>query len=278
MKLRFGRFRRNRQPELASGSQDAGVITPEPLKQVQADFWLKQLAMMVLNYIIPPRCLSCLSLGVISEGFCEQCWNLIEFISKPYCNICGYQFGFTTDDELICGRCLTKKPLFSTIRSLIKFDENSKKVIHAFKYYDKTGVAGFFARLLYDRYILEIAHSDIIIPVPMHKLKRLLRMYNQAHILAKELAKIAAKPLYTDLLLKTKWTKSQASLTKKEREKSLSGSFSVNIKYMKSGFLKDKKVLLVDDVITTASTIKECSRMLKKAGASEVHVITIART
>ncbi len=166
------------------------------------------------------------------------------------------------------------RPSFTLARSLIKFNDNSKKIIHAFKYYDKSTVAALFARLFCARYGEEIKDIDLIVPVPMHKIKRLMRNYNQSFILGQEMAKILNKPILFDGLVKYKWTQPQSSLKFKARQHNLIGSIKANDKYD----VKGKNILLVDDVLTTGNTIKYCSNLLKYQGAAKVIVATIART
>lgn len=246
---------------------------------------IKTLASLVLNYILPPRCFSCAELianykydqTINNFGFCADCWYKLTFICKPYCKICGYPFSFTIEDGLICGKCTKKLPIFDKSRSLMKFDVFSKKSIHAFKYHDKTALAKIFAHLLYQRYHSEIQDFDMIIPVPMHKIKRLFRMYNQAHILALEIAKLLNIRFCPNILVKTKWTKSQSKLSRSQREQNLNNSFTISKKY-RNNQLQGKKILLIDDVLTTGSTIKECSKVLKQNNASYIYVLTIAMT
>ncbi len=233
-----------------------------------------KLAKILIDYFLPPRCLSCTDFTIAGDGFCAACWQNLSFISKPYCLTCGKNLDLSILDAYSCGNCMHSPPSYSKARSLIKFNDQSKKVIHAFKYYDKYAVATLFAKLHCSRYAEDIKDIDLIVPVPMHKLKRLLRNYNQSFILAAEFAKILAKPVLFDALVKYKWTKPQSSLKFKARQQNLIGSIKANEKYD----FKDKTILLVDDVLTTGNTIKYCSDLLKYSGAKDIIVATIART
>lgn len=235
---------------------------------------IRQIYTYIINFILPPRCLSCAEMTISDRDFCANCWKNLNFITKPYCIICGYKFNISILEEMKCGKCLQTKPAYTLARSLIKFDEYSKKIIHAFKYKDKTILAKTFTRLLYNHYHQEFCYADLIVPVPMNRFKRLFRMYNPAFILALEISKIMNITMVPDMLIKTKWTKAQTYLSKNEREKNLSGSLIFNKKYQ----ITDKKILLVDDVFTTGTTINKCSKILKAAGAQEIYVMTIART
>jgi ComF family protein len=228
----------------------------------------------LVNYLYPSRCYKCSEFTAEQNGFCSSCWSSLNFISRPFCNICGKQFFLDINEDLICSKCIRQSPPYELSRSLLKFDENSKNIIHNFKYYDKTDLAKVFAKLICFRYKTELEEVDFIIPVPMNKWKRLLRMYNQSYLLALEIARLINKPILPRLLVKTKWTKPQAALTKASREKNLKGSMILK----KVDIIKNKRILLVDDVATTGTTILECSRLLKKGGVGSIRVITIAAT
>jgi ComF family protein len=158
---------------------------------------------------------------------------------------------------------------------LLRFDANSKKIIHALKYYDKNFVSEIISKMLVNYYKQPITNADLIIPVPMHRIKRLSRLYNHAQILAESIASLVEKKIIPDILLKTKNTKSQTGLARKYRMDNLSDSIAVVANKQK---IHGKKILLVDDVMTTGSTVNLCARQLKKAGAKEVVVLCIART
>ncbi|HJD56881.1 ComF family protein [Candidatus Tisiphia endosymbiont of Ptychoptera albimana] len=228
----------------------------------------------LIDYILPARCLSCTEMTETKEDFCQNCWKKLDFITKPYCIICGSRLDISILDNMCCAKCFQHKPCYDKSRSLIKFNEHSKKIIHAFKYQDKTILAKTFSKLFYTHYNSEIQDIDLIIPVPMNRFKRLFRMYNPALILALEISKLARKSFSPDVLIKSKWTKSQTFLSKKEREKNLSNSLILNKKYQIIG----QKILLVDDVLTTGTTVNKCAKILKDSGAECVYVMTIAMT
>ncbi len=229
----------------------------------------------IIDYIYPPRCLICSDLILTNDGFCISCWNKLNFITKPHCEICCFEFsidyGYSNNT---CLKCLEDRPYYDFARSLLRFDGNSKKIIHALKYYDRTFVARIIARMLVGRYRQEIESADIIMPVPMHKLRRLSRLYNHAQVLAEEVAKLLGKKITADVLIKAKNTRTQTGLSRKYRIDNLSGSIVVENKQK----IRGKTILLVDDVMTTGNTVNLCARQLKKARAKKVVVLCIART
>ncbi|WP_341756862.1 MULTISPECIES: ComF family protein [unclassified Candidatus Tisiphia] len=228
----------------------------------------------LIDYILPARCLSCAEVTDTKEDFCQDCWKKLDFITKPYCIVCGCRLDISILDDMCCTKCFQHKPHYNISRSLIKFNENSKKIIHTFKYQDKTILAKTFSKLFYRQYYNEIQEVDLIIPVPMNRFKRLFRMYNPALVLAIEISKLLKRPLSPDVLIKSRWTKSQTFLSKKEREKNLSNSLILNKKYQITG----QRILLVDDLLTTGTTINKCTKILKESGAENVYVMTIAMT
>lgn len=237
--------------------------------------FIKNVFIVIVNYIIPIKCISCSDFIENNNDLCASCWNKLTFITKPYCNCCCTVFNINiSNDDMLCIRCINNNSYYDKIRSVIIFNNDSRKLIHDFKYKDKTSVASIFSKLIYNRYNKEIIDIDIIVPVPMHKIRRILRNYNQAQVLASALEKLIHKPLLNNLLVKNTWTKSQTGLSKSKRLKNILNTISINKNYN----IKDKKILLVDDVITTSSTVNECSKVLKKNGASKVYVVSIART
>ena len=229
----------------------------------------------ILNYIYPPRCISCSELMQETGRFCGACWAQLNFITKPYCRICCFEFSFDPGEgNDICLKCSTTPPSYNLARSTLRFDENSKKLIHALKYYDSYFIASNFSKIIVNMHKDIMLNVDFVIPVPMHKWKRLFRLYNQSQVLASALAKEANVKMLPDVLMKIKHTKSQTGLSKKQRQENLKGSIAV----VKKDVIKGKKVILVDDVMTTGSTVDLCAATLKKAGAKEVVVVCVART
>lgn len=228
----------------------------------------------ILNYIFPARCLSCSSYIEDGASFCSSCWNKFHFIKEPHCDICSYQFeNVYTIINQTCLGCRKDRPKYDYARCLFKYDESSKKLIHNLKYYDKTILAKPIAQMLVSRYRDEIEMADLIMPVPMNKLKRIKRLYNHSQIIAENVGSILRKKVRSDILIKIKHTKPQTGLNKSQRMRNLVGAFKVQ----NASSIKDKRILLVDDVITTSSTASLCARLLKKSGAKEVIMLCIAR-
>lgn len=230
---------------------------------------------LLINYLFPFCCFSCnMIIGGENEGLCSSCYGKINFITEPYCYHCGKEFVTALLSSNICGSCVNNPPIFYINRALLKFDEGSKPIIYNLKYYDKTTIAKFLARIIVNLYGQELKKGDIIAPVPMHKIKRLFRMYNPPQLLAIEIGKILNKPVIIDLLIKCKMTSAQVGLTKAQRATNLKASLKMNQKHN----INDKIIILIDDVMTTGQTIIKCSKIILNAKAKQVYAFTIART
>lgn len=229
----------------------------------------------IIDYIFPIRCYSCNEISIIDKGLCNLCFKELEFIASPYCIRCGAPFNIDIQANTTCRKCTIYRPEYDYCRSIFKFNNASKKLIYSFKYSDRTSCAEYFARLLLNKYSKEFSRYHYICPVPMHRYKRLFRKYNPPQILSNEITKRLDSIIHIpDLLIKQKYTKSQTYLNKEEREQNIIGSIIFNRKYN----IKNKKIILVDDVHTTGATSKLCSKILKQNGATSVFFLSISRT
>lgn len=234
----------------------------------------------LINIILPPRCLSCGKILATHNGLCPDCFNQIRFIGKPMCACCGKPFyneiNLDFGKQMFCGKCLKQKHrLFTMQRSAFIYDEFSKKLIIDFKFNDKTSSAEALADLLVAAgRDIWAEKPDLLIAVPLHRMRLIKRRYNQSALLVKELAKkVAVKADYTSLV-RQKNTIPQVKLTGMARRQNLKTAFAV--KYPQN--IEGKKVVLIDDVSTTGSTLRECAKVLHKAGAAAIYSLTLART
>lgn len=243
----------------------------KPIKKL-----VKSFVSQAANIIFPPRCVNCYCFTMQHGALCIDCWSKLNFISNPYCNSCGIPFEFVVGDSLTCGDCITKNPSFDQARSAVVYDESCTKLITSFKYGDKTHHARILSKWI-DLCGKDILNkTDFMIPVPIH-LKRLRkRKYNQAALLAKYLQKDCKIPILYDGLIRVKNTPQQAGLSSYARMRNLSGAILFNQKYKHQ--LQGKTVTIIDDVMTTGSTLEVCSRVLKKAGIKKIYALTVART
>lgn len=237
---------------------------------------IKKFFNKVINFILPPRCINCGKVLFEEDGICIDCFQQINFISRPYCKKCGTPFHENVKTNSLCANCVKeKKPVFRLFRSVFVYDDFSKKMILSLKFLDKTENAKILGKLMFfsAKDIIE-KDFDIIIPIPLHYRRILRRKYNQAGLLAKVLSKYCNKEISFTAVKRKKNNRPQVEFSGKSRIRNVKGVFEVK----KKEEIKGKRILLVDDVYTTGSTMKECAKTLLKAGAKSVDFISVART
>jgi ComF family protein len=204
---------------------------------------------------------------------CPGCRARIRLIAEPLCRTCGVEFAGSGASHY-CGECLRKPPHFSRARAVFRYDEESAELVHAFKYQGKTvGRATFLALAREAGPLTDLDQPELIVPVPLHRSRLRERGFNQALVLARFLFPEQGKKIVPDLLVRTKNTHPQVSLSGQERRRNLKGAFAVQ----RPERLEGRLVLLVDDVYTTGTTLNECAKVLKAQGAAEVQALTLAR-
>lgn len=213
------------------------------------------------------------ALGVV----CAACWKQVKAIQAPYCSRCGYAFPSKIMDpqRALCGGCRRNLHRFDAARAWGPFQEPLKEIVHQFKYRSHPSLARPLAERLaavYSEHGEQISAS-VIIPVPLHRTRERERGFNQAFELARHLARVTAIPVARHWLLRTRPTKVQAGLSRRERRLNLRGAFALS----KEAEIEGKRLLLLDDVFTTGATLNECARILKEQGAQRVSVLTVAR-
>jgi ComF family protein len=224
----------------------------------------------LLDLLLPPRCLNCRTAVGEPGALCPACWSGIRFIAAPICQDCGWPKNHLGED---CPAC-TRRPLrLRRARSAVLYDEGSRGLILRFKHGGRfdgaPAYAGWMARAAADL----LPEVDLIVPVPLHRWRLMRRGYNQAALLARHLGRLSSKPVGVDLLRRTRATPSLGGHTARQRHRLLKGVFSVR----PGTEIKGKRVLLVDDVLTSGATLEELARVLKRAGAGAVDAVTLAR-
>ena len=236
---------------------------------------IKRVGNRVLDVVLPPRCLKCGTTVDAVGALCADCWPAIAFLASPQCAACGLPFEFDLGPDALCGACAGERPAFERARAAFRYDEGSKDLILRFKHADRTDSSPAFARWMARAGAALLTDADLIAPVPLHWLRLFMRRYNQAALLASALGDLAGKPAVNDLLLRRRRTPSQGGLGALARRRNVAGAFAVDPR--RRMLLQDKRVLLVDDVLTTGATVSACASVLLRAGAGAVDVLTLAR-
>lgn len=231
----------------------------------------------IIDIIFPSRCIIC---GVFlndspSPPFCTTCLSGIHHISSPQCTRCGIPFPDSHGENHLCGECISTEQPFSIARALGKYEGTLLTAIHRFKYGRKISAGTALGRIMAHRTCRSHDFEDfsLVIPVPLHTKRLRERGFNQSVILAREIARAHNIPLNLSSLERKVDTQQQTQLKKNERGQNVRGAFALT----KPGPIEGKKILLIDDVFTTGSTVRECARVLIRNGAKEVAALTVAR-
>ena len=228
-----------------------------------------------LDAVLPPRCLSC---GIVVEDagtLCGTCWTGLTILSPPCCACCGFPFPYAVSDGTLCVSCSQARPVFDRARAVFRYDDASRPLVLGFKHADETHAAPAYGRWLARAGSELIAEADLIAPVPLHRWRLLMRRYNQSALLAAVVARIGGRRLAVDLLVRRRHTPRQGRLSRLGRHRNVRGAFALHPSWQDE--LPGKRVLLVDDVLTTGATVEECGRVLRRHGAVGVDVLTLAR-
>ncbi len=236
---------------------------------------MKLLKSTLLDFLFPPLCHVCRSFIRDADEIhiCRICRDRLPLAMSPHCTVCGIPFDGAGGDH-VCGSCLLHPPHYDYARAALLHEGVARDMIHAFKYQYKTHLRRPLALLLLEGVAGFVVGQklDVIIPVPLHRSRLRSRGFNQAVLLGQLLSTRLSLPMLAKGLLRIRQTEPQIKLSGEERKNNVKGAFAVE----NASSIRGRRVLLLDDVMTTGSTVNECAKELKKAGAAKVVVVTVA--
>ncbi len=228
----------------------------------------------VADLILPPVCLHCHE-PVSDHGvLCASCWGDIAFITPPFCDRLGTPLDFCGEDIAISTAALRDPPPYDRTRAVARFGGVMRNLIHGFKYSDRHEASDMLARWMRKAGADVLNDADALIPVPLHPTKLWRRRYNQAAILAQKLSVLTGKPADIFSLRRIRATESQVGLSQDDRIGNVAAAFAVAPGYETK--ISGKRIVLIDDVITTGSTLNACTLALMKAKAKSVDCLALA--
>jgi ComF family protein len=227
-----------------------------------------------VDLVMPASCLICRARLTAHHNVCPTCWKGINFIRHPLCDVLGMPLPYGTADRTVSAGAIAHPPAYDRARAAAHYAGEMRTLVHRLKFADRQDVRLLCARWLHDAARDLLPGIDVIVPVPLSRVRLLLRQFNQAALLASELSRQTGVPMDPLLLRRTRSTRSQVGLTRDQRRRNVAGAFGVPPR--RRPRLKGRNVLLIDDVITTGATVDACARALKGAGAARVDVAALA--
>lgn len=228
--------------------------------------------MLARDAALPTQCLSCRA-PVAGDGLCAACWTRVSFIARPYCERLGTPFPLDGGEGQLSMEAIADPPAFNRARAVARYDDVARSLVHALKYHDRMDLAPAMGRWMARAGADLFDGADALIPVPLHWRRRWSRRYNQSGALAKAIGREHEMPVLHRALRRNRRTAQQMGLSRKERATNVRGAFRVAEREAVAG----KRLILVDDVLTTGATVEACTAALLRAGAVRVDVLVFAR-
>jgi ComF family protein len=234
---------------------------------------LLQIGRAVIDGVLPPRCLACGEIVGEADSLCGRCWAGMTFFAPPWCALCGAPFAHPMGEGALCADCARERRSWDRARAVLRYDKNSRNLVLGLKHGDRTHAAGAFGRWMHRTGEEVLAGADLLVPVPLHWTRLFQRRYNQAALLAHAIRVAGGPAVAADWLVRRRRTPSQGHLGPAARERNVRGALAIR----RGRSVAGRRVVIIDDVMTTGATVEECARVLKRGKAAFVGVLTLAR-
>jgi ComF family protein len=237
--------------------------------------WGRATVGVLLDTALPPLCASCRAPLAGMGGLCPECWSQVSFIAPPYCDRLGIPFAYDPGPGVLSAEAIADPPAYGRARAAVRFDDVARDLVHRFKYGDRLDLAGIMGGWMTRAGRDLIADADALVPVPLHWQRLWGRRFNQAAQLAKVIAGASRLPVLGGALKRVRATAQQVGLSRSGRADNVQGAFAVTAEGKAA--IAGKRLVLVDDVLTSGATVDACARTLLRGGAGTVDVLVFAR-
>lgn len=251
---------------------DADVAAPSFVRRLRRT--LRGFGRVALDLALPPQCLSCSAPVGDHGGLCLSCWGEFKLIERPYCERLGTPFPADFGPGLVSPKALAHPPAWDRARAVARFDGTARELVHRLKYGDAVHLADPMGRMM-ARAGHELLDAEaLLLPVPLHRGRLWRRRFNQSALLAKAVGRVSGATVAPLALERVKATRPQVGLTAAQRADNLAGAFAVSP--AGRALIRGRRVVLVDDVVTTGATLDRLARLARRAGATAVDAVTFA--
>ena len=230
---------------------------------------------LALDLALPPLCPACREPVGEALGLCAGCWAKLSPITRPYCEKLGIPFAYDPGPGIFSMQAIADPPAYAKARAAVRYDEVARTLVHALKYGDRLDLASVMGRWIARAGAELTADADALIPVPLHWRRLWARRFNQSAALAKIVSELSGVAVAHGALRRVKATPQQVGLSKNERAANVQGAFRVPAEAKPQ--VAGRHLVLVDDVLTSGSTVDACARALLRGGARQVDVLVFAR-
>jgi ComF family protein len=234
----------------------------------------KHTARLALDIALPTLCVACRE-PVDGDGVCATCWAKLSFIAPPFCPRLGIPFVYDPGPGMLSMEAIADPPAYTRARAAVRYDDVARTLVHALKYQDRTDLAPAMGRWMARAGRELLADADVLVPVPLHWKRGWSRRYNQSGALARVIERQTGVKLSSEALRRVRPTQQQIGLSRKERASNVQGAFKVAAD--RQSLIHGRRVVLIDDVLTSGATVDACARALLRAKAASVDVLVFAR-
>jgi ComF family protein len=231
-------------------------------------------AQAALDIALPTLCVACRE-PVSGDGVCATCWAKLSFIAPPFCARLGIPFVYDPGPGILSMQAIADPPAYQRARAAVRYDDVARTLVHQLKYHDRTDLAPAMGRWMARAGQELLGEADVLVPVPLHWRRGFSRRFNQSGALARSISRQSGVPVSRDALRRIRPTEHQIGLSRAERATNVQGAFKVAPEHRTE--IQGRRVVLVDDVLTSGATADACARALLRARAAQVDVLVFAR-